>query len=421
MASPRRGIVRVLAFVWLAAGLFLLLRDDSASRNTPDAAGSSHAVSPADGAEPAPVKRGVLERLKSLGYAEWIPDMGQRRRGVTTRTAAAHPGVNLYTSRPRASAHLIDMDGTVLHTWSQADVPGGWQHVALGPDGSLFAIQEDRALTKLDSHSNIIWQKQLRAHHDIALAADGRVATLGRALRTVDVQGRHLPVMDDRIVIFDPEGTRIDRISIHDLIADAVAAERWQAIEATIAEGKEDVLLQDGSPSDVYHTNSIQFVSWGPEEPRTDALLVSIRELGTLAVIDLTARTVIWRWGRGELESQHHATLQPNGRVLVFDNGRVRERSRVLEIDPLTNTFTELPTGPAFFTETRGGVERCPNGNLLVADSNSGRVFEVTPDGALAWEFWNPDFKGHKRAAVYRMARLPLSTWENLRAAIAVE
>jgi DNA-binding beta-propeller fold protein YncE len=227
--------------------------------------------------------------------------------------------------------------------------------------------------------------------------------------------------MDDRIVIFDPEGTRIARISIHDLIADAVAAERWQAIEATIAEGKEDVLLQDGSPSDVYHTNSIQFVSWGPEEPRTDALLVSIRELGTLAVIDLTARTVIWRWGRGELESQHHATLQPNGRVLVFDNGRVRERSRVLEIDPLTNTFTELPTGPAFFTETRGGVERCPNGNLLVADSNSGRVFEVTPDGALAWEFWNPDFKGRKRAAVYRMARLPLSTWENLRAAIAVE
>ena len=40
----------------------------------------------------------------------------------------------------------------------------------------------------------------------------------------------------------------------------------------------------------------------------------------------------------------------------------------------------------------------------------------MTPRGTLAWEFWNPDFKGRKRAAVYRMERLPLSVWEDLRA-----
>jgi hypothetical protein len=38
----------------------------------------------------------------------------------------------------------------------------------------------------------------------------------------------------------------------------------------------------------------------------------------------------------------------------------------------------------------------------------------VTPEGKLAWEFWNPDFKGSKRAAVYRMARMPLEVWDDL-------
>src|SRR5690606_2079449 len=48
-----------------------------------------------------------------LWYPERFPD-----KGVTVNRAdAAHNGLTLYTSGDAPAAYLIDMDGTVLHTW----------------------------------------------------------------------------------------------------------------------------------------------------------------------------------------------------------------------------------------------------------------------------------------------------------------
>ena len=56
-----------------------------------------------------------------------------------------------------------------------------------------------------------------------------------------------------------------------------------------------------------------------------------------------------------------------------------------------------------------GEIEVTGNGNVLITSSKEGRVFEVTRDGELAWDYRAPNFDvGRKRArgAVYRSARI---------------
>ena len=59
-----------------------------------------------------------------------------------------------------------------------------------------------------------------------------------------------------------------------------------------------------------------------------------------------------------------------------------------------------------FFSQTRGSCQRLPNGNTLFTESDKGRVFEVTREGQLVWEFHNPDVDENAiRGAIWRMTR----------------
>lgn len=104
----------------------------------------------------------------------------------------------------------------------------------------------------------------------------------------------------------------------------------------------------------------------------------------------------------GQIIGQHQAHLIPKGlpgagNVLVFDNGGAsgygapspiaplgmntlaRATSRVLEIDPLTFRRVWAYAPPdGFFATNISGAQRLPNGNTLITEGPTGRVFEVT-------------------------------------------
>jgi hypothetical protein len=53
--------------------------------------------------------------------------------------------------------------------------------------------------------------------------------------------------------------------------------------------------------------------------------------------------------------------------------------------------------------------QRLPNGNTLITESDNGRVFEVTRDGEVVWEFFMPTVSqkgGVLRSTIYRMTRI---------------
>jgi hypothetical protein len=134
-------------------------------------------------------------------------------------------------------------------------------------------------------------------------------------------------------------------------------------------------------------------------------LLISMRNINTLAILDGRTREIAWLWGPTNLTFPHHPCLLENGNILVFDNGT--DESQVLEVNPLTREVVwRYANGREFFSQTRGSNQRLPNGNTLITESDRGYVLEVTSTGEVVWKFANPDINAEGvRGAIWRMTR----------------
>jgi outer membrane protein assembly factor BamB len=89
-----------------------------------------------------------------------------------------------------------------------------------------------------------------------------------------------------------------------------------------------------------------------------------------------------------------------NGNLLIFDNGTHRRDhpatfSRVIEVDRRTNTIVWQYADQSlfeFFSPYISGAQRLANGNTLISEGVHGRLFEVTREGEVVWEFVSPHF-----------------------------
>ena len=371
--------------------------------------------------------------LRSLPYLTWVPsDDSEDKRGVTIHDAErAHPGLNLYSPRESHRAFLLDMEGEIVHQWDTfIDEHDTWQLVEPVGEGELLVITPNRRLLRVDRDSNIRWRLDRRVHHDVAVAESGELYVLAREERRTQRSGRSVPILDDVILRLSPSGEIVDRLSILSLFGDHVPArtwgllERWLQSDAAIAQMEESARktgfrLENGKPPDLFHTNSIEIMERDlPGVSRAGALLISIREISTVAIVDFDARRIDWAWGPGIIRRQHHPSLLDNGNILIYDNlGGRAGRTRVLEVDPVTDEIRwEFNGEPpeTFFSALRGGCQRLPNGNTLITESDRGRVFEISPDGDVVWEFYNPVMRdgGKERSAIYRLRRLaPDAPW----------
>ena len=99
--------------------------------------------------------------------------------------------------------------------------------------------------------------------------------------------------------------------------------------------------------------------------------------------------------------------------MLLFDNYVLMEQSSVWEFNPVTEEVYWHYRGNRrhpFYSEVCGTTQRLPNGNTLITESDNGRVFEVTRDKEIVWEFYNPHRAGENReyiAMVPELVRLP--------------
>ena len=368
-----------------------------------------------------------LDALRSLLYVTWVPvdEVTADESGVAVYDSSlASPGLNLYASRNLPSAFLVDMDGSALHAWS-AEIESGtaWGHVEPYQDGDLLAIHKDHMLLRLDWDSNIRWVKPMRAHHDIAVADDGDIYILDRRDAFVTFRGLPMPILDDHVVVISPANDVKKELSLFGVMKDEIPTDRLLKIYTWLlrptsykrmieSRNQDSFMFIDGMPVDVFHSNSIQLLDRDIDGfCRRGNLLYCSRNLDMIAVIDIDAEKVVWSWGQDVLEGPHHPTLLDNGNVLIFDNGHRRKYSRIIELNPLTLELEwEYSSEPKeeFFSYWRGACERLPNGNTLVTNSDGGQVFEVTADGQIVWEFYNPNLKEDtkQRAAIYRMTRI---------------
>ncbi len=317
----------------------------------------------------------------------------------------AWPSYTLYSGRYTEQAHLLDMTGAVVHTWSY---PQGltWCYAELLEDGTLVVIvkeQEDQfdgMLFELDWDSNLLRTMTVPAHHDFVRRENGNTLVLAREYVTNDAI-RAGSLKSDFLVELTPD--------------DEVVWE-WHADEHV---DKLDQLVDLELPADDRdwaHTNTVEVL---PASPAGDAderfaegnVMFSMCNQDTIGVIDPDTDEVLWAWGPGETEGQHMPTMLDNGHLLIYDNGSTREWSRIIELDPLTEEIVwSYPADGEgdFYSRIHGGNQRLPNGNTFVSDSDNDRLFEVTPIGDIVWEWvtweWNHDDDEIMR--IYRSQKL---------------
>jgi Arylsulfotransferase (ASST) len=411
----------------------LLLAAHALAAPPEPAASASPSASPdaaAGMATPAPVPAATLapadvERLEALGYLDTVPGPSDpAASGVLRRDAQrSWRGYDLFTNAHACSTDLLDPDGKRVHRWSLTPC-SRWGNSVLLPDGDLLVVGQERSspdddarasrgayVARLAWDGSVRWKKRLRAHHDVQPTPRGEIVVLTTRARQVPEIDPDLPVRDDAVTLLSSAGEVIGEASLIDLLRAAPAPFR-------LLPGRKKKLVRD-----LVHANS---VAWMPpalagRDPlyAPSNLLVCMRHQNAIAVIDWDRKKVVWTWGQGpgELSGPHDAVVLPDGHFLVFDNGRERTFSRVLELDPLTKRvvweYTAKPP-ESFKTQTRGSNQRLPNGNTLIAESDRGRAFEVTPEGEVVWEMTNPNIVGGERSAIVRIRRLAPAVVEPL-------
>jgi hypothetical protein len=102
--------------------------------------------------------------------------------------------------------------------------------------------------------------------------------------------------------------------------------------------------------------------------------------------------------------------------VLVFNNGVGRPDGEYSSVDELALPSGDEKGSPElvwsysakgrFYADLLSGADRLPNGNTLVCSGTEGRIFEVTPEKAIVWEYRNP-FGGDVPPSIGRAGRRP--------------
>jgi len=415
LTSPRRSAFRVLAPI--VAGGFLLFVAGAvvADFRLPPyhllfqrAFAYAHAV----------IERHATER----GAAAEVKITGPTGRVSIPATAAAFDGYTFLTFGPsrRSTARLIAMDGSVVHEWHKdlraiwpdppqrarpsPDSAISWRYAHLFANGDIITTikssgdtPDGYGIVKLDKDSNVIWAIPENFHHHFSIAPDGRIFGIEhnwRNTRVRPVDGLpSLPpkVLEDRLVVISTDGKVLSRTSLLELMA---APEHRDLLTSTIFKPYHTNNWDPLHPNDAEYVPA-SFARMHPEMMKAGDVLLSFRDLDALAIYDPAANKIT-RTIRGPWVRQHDPDLLPNGHIILFDNRGddipdiPGGSTRILEIDPETTNVLWDYHGTAahpFRSIRSGGEQRLPNGNTLISEDETGRVFEVTRDGTIVWEY----------------------------------
>lgn len=324
----------------------------------------------------------------------------------------AFNGYTLISHRGSTKVHLINMAGRIIHKW---DIP--FHHVwsdpphinrigrelpfietaHLFPNGDLIVqytgigdTPYGYGLAKVTRNGEVLWSYAQNAHHDFYVDKDNFVYALTQEIIYTPIQGLETleyPMLVDYIVKLSPEGKELERISIMEAILHSEFALTLFKKQKNYKSRKWDYL----------HTNTVRKLesSMANNFPQFKAgqLLVSIRNLGAVAVIDPKNRKVIWLY-TGPWIWQHDANFLENGNILLMDNrghhAKNSGRLRVIEFNPhtleTTWQYTDSPNDK-LKSLIYGRTQRLPNGNTLAVVAAQRRILEITPNGKIAWDF----------------------------------
>jgi hypothetical protein len=353
-------------------------------------------------------------------------------------------------------ARLIDLNGNPVHEWKDAAghstlidpaLNGGKRgHVLVTFDTTegrgtdlvpgVVRTRIAKTIGELDWNGQRVWEFGAKApggaaqqHHDWARLANGNTVVLANQVHAI--KGfKQAQVLDDVIYEVNTGG---------EVVWTWVASEHLDEFGFTAQELE---LIRNTENPDYFHVNNLKVVgpnkwfSAGDARFHPDNLLFDARNANFIAIIERKTGKVVWTLGPhyavtggaqrsrkvprlvDQIAGQHDAHIIPQGlpgagNLLVFDNqGQagyppailpITGGSRILEIDPVKKEIVWQYTGEdsggtalSFRSPNISSARRLPNGNTFIDEGQSGRLFQVTRDGEIVWEYINPYFRPGK-------------------------
>ncbi|MEM8882964.1 MAG: aryl-sulfate sulfotransferase [Planctomycetota bacterium] len=336
----------------------------------------------------------VASRMRVRAIPDWMPDFETPHLDTTANqggfvlTNLIHR--NQRTRSPERIPVMLLFNGWgELVWWYLHPDPGTLTATKITPRGTIYYLirqpgSDGLTVTtayEIDWDGNVLWQSTEgeRPHHEISDHPDG-VMYLTYEVETydgVDYEG-------DGIQIVDRD---TNELLWEWLIFDYFDPRDYQDFPEINNIGLSRLGL------DWSHSNA---VVW--DEAR-GLIWVSVRHLDRLIGIDYPSGDIVITigdeglGGEGLIGHQHAPEIQPDGSILLWDNGNGKnpQQSRAVQFafDEMAGTIDvvfEWIDNPPFYDPAVGDANRLPNGNTLITAGVSGRLIEVTPAGRIVWE-----------------------------------
>ena len=308
----------------------------------------------------------------------------------------ATPGFTLFTPLGFDVTHLINMKGEVVHEWKLPSEPGNYAYLL--ENGNLLAATRTTDgpknlpakgghIVELDWDGNIVWEHvDPVQHHDFRRLENGNTIYLGWKLLNDEQIKRHtggLPgtehadgVYGDTITEIAPDGEVV-----------------WDWFVGDHMEMEKYPNHPGAWRREYAHGNTLAPTLNGD-------LIINQRMNGAMAIIDKKTKKIRWAMQNWEFGQQHDVQMIDNGNLLFFANGAMlatyhgpEAGSRVIELNPETNEIvweyhSEAPRD--FFSWFISGCQRLESGNTLICEGIYGRLFEVTPEREIVWDYVSP-------------------------------
>jgi len=309
----------------------------------------------------------------------------------------AYNGLNILTPVDGTGVWMIDMNGNFLNYWEMNYKPAGY--------------------TKLLPNGNILYSGKLDSNHSLDVPGSGGI------IIEKDWNGKNIweytsnYLHDDFLRLKNGNTFVVKWCNIPNEIAKRIhcgyqkpenCKEIWgdvlqevdnkgRLVWQWVAHEHLDPNIDIGCPlcSRIAwpHINSIIMLQDGN-------ILLSLYKNNSLIIINKDSGDIIWRWGMEELTHPYSLSLLDSGNVLLFDSGYHSKgidiaNSRILEIVPYKGDIVwyfeenKAKHGLLFYSSSISSCQKLPNANVLVCEGNTGRIFEITEDGQLVWEYMN--------------------------------
>ena len=308
---------------------------------------------------------------------------------------------------------LIDMNGNVVHTWNV--VPYFNKRARVLENGHLLYAGPDKRVIQYDWDSNIVWEhKGIGSVNDLRILPNGNRLLIAHEPIPQSAQGK---VEDVSEKIAPWWGPRMRGSEEHQQGGDIFEVNlNGEVVWEWHAHDHLDLnLFSPLTPlNDWLHMNSIaplpenKWYDAGDKRFKPGNILINPRNINMMYIVDKQTGSVVWEGThnyKGGMAHSHEPEmiekgLPGAGNIILFDNSLFpRNRTHtgqtfIIELDPTTMEIvwkyeTEGYANIKFFSKTMGTQKRLPNGNTFIGEDNTGRLFQVQPDGTIVWEFIN--------------------------------